>query len=401
MKRLPVFELKAGSYYNEPVFLEDNFILLTLETPLSQELIDSLNEWEYSAVQSEGIVSGAPFGGGEKKEGKDSSPDAAEAPAQKTGEAAPTPPNKDQKESAAAGYKGFYVFTEQVLTDYVNKSELNVQQISYKVKELVEALQENRRTFLKLIEAEKSENMIVTHAVKSTIIALLLGTYFRFPAHKMIELGTAAVLHEIGMVRLPPQVYQSSRPLSDQERKAITAHPVIGFNILREAQFPLSVCLAALEHHERMDGSGYPRALSGDKISAYAKIITAACSYEALTSARPYKEAKDGHAGIVDLLKNVGKQYDEAVIKGLVVTFSLYPVGLHVLLSDGRKAQVVDVNPDNPRYPVVAVLGDGSSSTEAALGADGAPAEGSAYAEISTSQAGIFITRPLAKKEIF
>ena len=126
------------------------------------------------------------------------------------------------------------------------------------------------------------------------------------------------------MIRLPPQLYMADRQLSAQERKSITAHPVLGYNLLKERQVPMAVCLAALEHHERVNGSGYPRALTGDKISLYSRIIMVACSYDAVTALRPWKEAKDGYAGMVDLLKNEGKQYDDPVIRALVYSLSIF-----------------------------------------------------------------------------
>ncbi|MDR2662289.1 MAG: HD-GYP domain-containing protein, partial [Treponema sp.] len=150
--------------------------------------------------------------------------------------------------------------------------------------------------------------------------------------------------------------------------------------------FPLVVSLAALEHHERENGSGYPQKLTGDKISLYAKIIAVACSYEALTSTRPHKDAKDGYSGMLDLLKNEGKQYDDTIVKALVFSLSIYPIGLYVLLSNGKKGQVVDVNPENPKFPMVQVFGELTPDGKNKI--------------IETSQEGVFISRPLKKEEI-
>jgi HD-GYP domain-containing protein (c-di-GMP phosphodiesterase class II) len=188
------------------------------------------------------------------------------------------------------------------------------------------------------------------------------------------------------MIRLPPAVYMNKRGLSEEERKAILAHPTLGYNILKSFNLPLAVIIPALEHHERENGEGYPRQLTGDKISLYSKIIAVACSYEALSSKRPHKEAKDGYTGMLELLKNEGKQYDDTVVRALVFSLSIYPIGLYVLLSSGKKGQVVDVNPENPRYPVVQVFGeltpDGKNKT------------------LETSPEGISIVRPLTREEI-
>jgi HD-GYP domain-containing protein (c-di-GMP phosphodiesterase class II) len=178
----------------------------------------------------------------------------------------------------------------------------------------------------------------------------------------------------------------AGRALSPQEKKSITTHPILGYNLLKDRQVPLAVCLAALEHHERMNGSGYPRALTGDKISLYSKIIMVACSFDAVTANRPYKEAKDGYSGMVDILKNEGKQYDDLVIRALVYSLSIYPIGTQVMLTSGKIAVVVDVNPDNPRYPIVQLLGARSPDGKELV--------------VRTSETSVRVLRPLTREEI-
>ena len=204
----------------------------------------------------------------------------------------------------------------------------------------------------------QEENQMVSHTARSTIIALIIGTTLKLQNYRLIELGISALLHEVGMIKLPQENYTSKRALTEQERKLLYAHPILGFNILKSFDFPLVICLAALEHHERENGTGYPQRKTGDKISLYAKIVAVACSYEAILSSRPHRDAKDGHTGIMELLKNEGKQYDDTIVRALVYSLSIFPIGLYVLLSDGKKGQVVDVNPENPRFPIVEVFGE-------------------------------------------
>jgi HD-GYP domain-containing protein (c-di-GMP phosphodiesterase class II) len=268
-------------------------------------------------------------------------------------------------------------------------NDLNFKSVAEKIKAACDIIKEDRRFLLRVQKAPaqgSDENYLASHAVKSTIIAIIIGYYLKLPNHRLIELGVGALLHEIGMIKLPPQIYLSKRPLNPQERKAILTHPILGYNMLKSFDFPLTVGLAALEHHERENGGGYPQKLTADKISLYAKIIAVACSYEALSTKRPHKEAKDGYTGMLELLKNEGKQYDETIVRALVFSLSIYPIGLYVLLSSGRKGQVVDVNPENPRFPIVQIFGeltpDGKNKT------------------IQTSQEGISIVRPLTREEI-
>ncbi len=174
----------------------------------------------------------------------------------------------------------------------------------------------------------------------------------------MIELGVASLIHEIGQIKLPPQLYLTDKPLSPQARNLLATHTVLGFNILKEASFPLAIQVGTLEHHERENGQGYPRHLTGDKISAYGKILAVACSYEAITSPRHYKEARSLYEATIEMLLNKDKSYDEIVIKALVTAVSLFPIGTYVYLSNGKIAQVAESNPSEPRLPIVEIVGE-------------------------------------------
>jgi HD-GYP domain-containing protein (c-di-GMP phosphodiesterase class II) len=158
------------------------------------------------------------------------------------------------------------------------------------------------------------------------------------------------------MIRIPESIYMSDKPLSDRERQAITAHPILGFKMLMEANFPAPIYLAILEHHENINGTGYPRKITGDKISPYGKILSVACAYEAATSKRPYREGQDGHSGIMDMLKDMNKRYDDKVLRALVFTLSIYPIGTFVLLSNNAKGYVVKTDSENPKYPTVKLI---------------------------------------------
>jgi HD-GYP domain-containing protein (c-di-GMP phosphodiesterase class II) len=295
----------------------------------------------------------------------------------------------NQIKQAEEFYDSFLKYTEKLFMQVAVKKELQFKDVAEKIKGVCDIIKEDRRFLLRAqkdAELGEEKNYLASHAVKSTIISLIIGAYIKLPNHRLIDLGVAALLHEIGMLKLPAQIYLNNRALSPQERKLILTHPVLSYNMLKSFDFPLTICLAALEHHERENGEGYPQKLTGDKISLYAKIIAVACSYEALTSLRPHKDAKDGHSGMLDLLKNVGKQYDDTIVRALIFSISIYPIGLYVLLSNGKKGQVLDVNADNVRYPIVQVFGE--------LTPDGR------NKILETSQEGIHIVRPLIRDEI-
>lgn len=377
MNSISLKDLKNDCVVSKPAFLDGGYIVLSPETPITAALVNSLISWEFRTLQSEGTVveqAGAPEPEAEDKEG------AQAVLASKSDD-------REKTQAVLTFYQDFTKFVDQTFTKYVTKNELSIKDISLKLKELCDVIRENKRFILRIQDpGQANRNYLVNHSVKSTILAIVLGSYLKLPPARLIELGTACLLHEIGMVRLPPQLYMNDRPLTPQEKKNITAHPVIGYNLLKELDFPLSISLAALEHHERMNGSGYPRQLTGERISLYSKIIAVACSYDAVTSSRPYKEAKDGYNGMLELLKNTGKQYDEQVIRALVYSLSVYPIGTFVILSNGKPGQVVDINPENPRFPIVMVLGQKTGKTDEEM-------------QIRTKEDGIKIAKPITKEQ--
>lgn len=372
-------DLKPKLYFSQPLFLDEGFILLVPGLPVDEGLIKRLSQWEFREMRTEGVPLDSAV--------VEASPDGVPEEAAVQTLAPEGQGDKEKVESLLRFYNDFTTYMEALYTRFVTKAELDYKELGERMKGLSQMVIENKRFLLRAqSQAPSQKNYLVSHAVRSSVFSIVLGSTLKLPLFKLIELGTAAALHEIGMVRLPSQLYMADRVLSPQEKKAITAHPILGYNMLKDKQVPLAVCLAALEHHERMNGTGYPRALTGDKISLYSKIIMVACSYDAVTADRPYKQARDGNSAMVDLLKNEGKQYDEIVIRALVYGLSLYPIGTQVLLTNGKGAVVVDVNPENPRYPIVQILGERSLDGKEIV--------------IRTTETSVRVLRPLDKEEL-
>jgi len=376
VKEFPVRDIPHDSYFTRNTYLDKGFVITAPEMPFIMDYSVMLEKWSFKTIYSDGEA------------GRDYVMDNDEI-AYTVGSKFLHQSDNDKIEKAEEFYTGFLYYMENMFMRITVSEEYDQKAITEKIKEIVEYIREDRRFLIRILknnEPAEGKNYLATHSVRSTILSIVIGSFLKLPPYRLIELGIAAVLHEVGMLKLPSQIYLSYRPLDAKEQKAILTHPILGYTMLKTNNFPLAVCLATLEHHERENGTGYPRKLSGDKISLYSKIIAVACSYEALSSSRPHKEAKDGYTGMLELLKNEGKQYDDTVIKALVLSLSIYPIGLYVLLSNGKKGQVVDVNPENPRFPIVQVFGeytpDGRIKT------------------VQTAQEALSIARPLSRMEI-
>ncbi|MCK4542558.1 MAG: HD domain-containing protein [Spirochaetales bacterium] len=343
MKKVSVMNLPLGSYIDAPVFLDEEYILLSQDIPISEELLSRLKEWNYSHVFTDGTPSQT------RTTRTDSihtiSPSILEQNIQE----------REMNDEAQEFFSTAFDWLAKIFDNFQKKDELRIDEITELVKEIISKIKENRRFIMSLPDIPAA-NYLVSHSVKTTILSVVIGEHFKLAPHKLIELGTAALLHQIGMFKIPEHIYMSDKPLGEKERQAIMAQPVLGFRILKSFDFPMPILVGVLESHERIDGTGYPRKLSGNKISLYGQIIAVATGYTAATSSRPYRGGLDGHSGIMDLLKNIGRAYDEKVIKALIFSLSLYPIGTYVELSNGTKGIVININPAAPKHPTVKLL---------------------------------------------
>ncbi|MDR0374495.1 MAG: HD-GYP domain-containing protein [Treponema sp.] len=379
MKSISINIIHKNLDWSEAVYLDRQFILADPAIGLSEATLHALKEWEFAEVWTEGELT-------------DKQPPVKKEKAAIEAVLSAKASSEDAKiNNAAELYEKLKIYMEDLFTQVAEKNELNYDELLALVASAVPVIKENKQILIRAQRTpplEKESGYYASHAVRCLIISVIIGNYLKFSDTRLTELGIAALLHEIGMTKIPPisKGYYNKRPLTQDEKKAIFSHPVFGYTVLKSFNAPLTVCLAGLEHHERENGSGYPQKLTGDKISLYAKIVAVACSYEALTANRPYRDAKDAYSGMYTLLKNEGKQYDPTIVKALLYSLSLYPVGLYVLLSNGKKGQVVNIDPENPLYPIVQILGLFTATGDKVT--------------VPTSKNGIFIVRPLKKDEL-
>ena len=347
MEQLLVQSLSPGKYFDKQVYLDERYILLSPETPFSEQLRNRLLQWGFDYVFSEGqpVDSSGAAPGAEAAE---------DAPLVSVEEGAR---EVEILKEVQSEYGEALNFTEKLFTNFVTKSELPQRGVTDKVKEINDLVRNHRPHALRMKHLKNEDkNYVVEHSVKTTMLSLAIGNSVKLPHHKLVELGTASLLHEIGMIRLPPQLYMTDRKLSEEERKSITAHTLLGFKILKQYSYPLSVCLAVLECREHLNGTGYPRGLTGEKMSFYAKVISVTSSFAALVSDRPFREARDEHESILELLKGRDTLYDATVLKALIANLSIYPLGSYVELSNGYRGMVVETSDDSPRAPIVRLM---------------------------------------------
>jgi HD-GYP domain-containing protein (c-di-GMP phosphodiesterase class II) len=348
MKDISVINIPDQAFSSECIYLDDDYILLCPDTPMMPALKRRLIEWNFKEVKTNTDPSFTELASTEEAEGA----------LLKAG-------NGETQEEIEANefFTELCEFVAKTFQNYKEKNELRLSLISEKVKQLIQMTKTHKIYLLNLAEYDAVDvDYSVSQSVKTAILTAAMSDTLRFPAHKQMDLGTAALLHRIGVIQIPQELFYTNKALTPEEKKSITLFPVLGFRMLKAVEFPVSVALAVLEHRENIDGTGYPRGLTGDKTSLYGKIVSVASAYCAAVSKRPFRDNMDGHSGMLELIKDKGKKYDEKILRVLLLTLTVYPIGTYVRLTDGSVGIVNQTNSAEPKYPILKMIFDTNMS---------------------------------------
>ncbi len=195
-----------------------------------------------------------------------------------------------------------------------------------------------------------------SHSVECAVLALLLGESLGLAPRRLRLLGTGVLLQDIGMARYGDLV---ARPgsLTPEEFERLKAHTTEGFRFLRaEVGLPVLTAHVALQHHERLDGSGYPRGRSGPQVHLFGRIAAVADVYAALRAQRPFRDAMPAPEAMRTLRGMAGGQLDADLVRRLSERVAVYGVGAPVLLSSGELGVVVAQGKGGPAHPRVRII---------------------------------------------
>lgn len=194
------------------------------------------------------------------------------------------------------------------------------------------------------------------HSVHTAMLAMSIGATLGLDRQTLVELGLGCMIHDAGMLRINEKSFQNRRVVGPEEFVEITKHPLRTFELLERNldQVPASSRMVAYQIHERCDGSGYPRGRTAPQIHPLAKIAGVADTFTALVSKRPYRPGMLPYHAMVKMLQDVGLGlYDAQVVRALLNTVSLFPIGSCVALNDGRLGKVIRSNGNTYDRPVL------------------------------------------------
>ena len=228
-------------------------------------------------------------------------------------------------------------------------------------KEVIPVIEEatHSKSLFGLIKALQSkDDYTYRHNLAVGAFSGLIGSWLGLDCEEQLALTTAAFLHDIGKMLVPEEILNKSGPLTDEEYAVMKSHTIRGFEILKKTEgIDHRQALVALQHHERMDGSGYPFGLTGSRIDFFSRIVAVADVFHAMTSQRVYRNPSPFYEVLAQMEKDAFGVLDPAVAKLFISKIMNTLIGRTVLLSDGSTGTILLIHTQEPTRPLV-LIGD-------------------------------------------
>lgn len=236
---------------------------------------------------------------------------------------------------------------------YIGRNMRNAMQ------QIMDELGNSKDAMIMLMNLHTVDHYLYMHSLNVCVYSTLLGIASGYDNEQLMTLGLGAMLHDIGKTQISMQVLLKPGALSAYEFEEMKRHAERGYYLLKdEPNIPLLAAHCAYQHHERINGSGYPRGIKGDDIHEYAKWIGIVDSYDAMTSHRVYRDAMLPHQAVEALYAGSDILYDTSKLQLFRDKVAIYPIGITVKLNTGQSAVVSDINSTCVHRPVIRVLTD-------------------------------------------
>lgn len=324
MRRISINNVKEGMKLAKSIYSADGYVLLVEGILLKQAYIDRLEHFNVSEIYiddeiSEDIIINDVISDRTRTEAK--------------------------------------VLVKKLMDDYKTNRRFNSDSSKLMVNRIIDELLENREIIVNLSDIKTIDDYTFSHSVNVCILSLITGIKLGLDQLKLRDLGVGALLHDIGKVLIPEEILKKPAELSLEEFDKIKEHTTLGYNIVKSD--PNVSALSAnvvLAHHERWDGSGYPRQIAGDSIHLFSRIVAIADVFDALSSDRIYKKKMKTYE-VIEYITTIGAQcFDQQILECFVKSIPIYSIGTSVLLNTGEKGIIVDVNKAFPTRPIVRIV---------------------------------------------
>ncbi len=228
---------------------------------------------------------------------------------------------------------------------------------------IIDDVLSNRNVMVNISDIRASDNNIYSHSVNVCLLSTIIGTHLGYNMLKLKEAAIGALLHDIGKIKLKldKKLIENLNDESELEKYIELMHPKAGYDFLKaQNQYSSYSKVAALMHHEKVDGSGYPMNLKGNEINEIARLVSISNVFDNMTSGTSKEEPRPVYEVIEYLVGMSGIFFDTEIVKEFAMHIAAYPTGSGVKLNTNEKCLVVRQNTAMPLRPIVKVVFDAS-----------------------------------------
>ncbi len=231
--------------------------------------------------------------------------------------------------------------------------------ISNTMNNIIDELIYNRNIVINLEDIRTVDTYTFSHSVNVAVLAIVTGIKLGYDFRRLKELGMGALLHDIGKMKVPPEILNKPGVLTQEEFEEVKRHTIYGHESLKAyPEIGYRARFIVLAHHERYDGLGYPIGIKGKRIHEFTRIVSVADVYDALTSDRVYRRRINRDQALEYILSMCNKHFDKEIVEAFIESIPMYPLGAIVRLNTNEKGIVVKVEKSCPKKPVVRVITD-------------------------------------------
>lgn len=233
-----------------------------------------------------------------------------------------------------------------------------VMEVREVVTPLLQQVQDQPEFLLSLHRISRVDSYAYEHSIAVGLISYMIGRWIKVPEKEWMQVALAGTLLDIGKTRIDRRILQKPGKLTPEEFEEMKKHTVYGYQLIKASPgLSEGVALAALQHHEREDGSGYPLGLPGAKLHLYSKIVAVADVYHAMCSNRIYQKGKSSYVVAEQLLQDSFGKLDPHIVHTFVKRITDFAAGTLVELSDGTIGKVIFTDSNQPTRPMIEANG--------------------------------------------
>ena len=246
---------------------------------------------------------------------------------------------------------------KKILTSIADGKQFDFDEVQQSTDAIVDSIFRNHDALSCMSRLRMKDEYLIEHSLNVSILMSIFAKHLGIEREVIEQLALGAFLHDVGKVLIPSEILNKPGRFTDEEYDIMKKHVNFGVKVLEDSPNISHMIMSIIkEHHERLDGTGYPKQLSGEDISKYGRMIAIVDSYDAMTAERVYKAGMHPIKAFKILVKEAPNGYDEELVEKFIQCLGVYPIGTLVKLNSGKLGLISKLNKSRPLHPYVRVF---------------------------------------------